>query len=83
MHVMPDSHRIPTRSTRACVQEGDRRHMQRFDVRSDDNWTMRASPETWDPLSGKLARAVLQGGPDKLPRGTKLALSAGGAFQGH
>ena len=62
------------------MQEGDRRHMQRFDVRSDDNWTMRATPETWDPLSAKLARAVLQGGPDKLLRGTKLALSAGEAL---
>jgi hypothetical protein len=62
------------------VQEGDRRHRQRFDVRSDDNWTMRASPETWDPLSAKLAHTVLQGGPDKLPRGTKLALSAGEAL---
>jgi hypothetical protein len=59
------------------MQAGEQRHRLRFDVRNDDNWTMRARPDTWDLLSGRLARAALQGGPDKLPRGTKLALSAG------
>lgn len=56
-------------------QAGDQRHQLRFDVRS--GWAMRAVPETWDPLSERLARTVLQGGHDKLPRGTRLALSAG------
>jgi hypothetical protein len=59
------------------MQAGEQRHRLRFIVRNDDSWTMRARPETWDLLSGKLAHALLQGGPDKLPHRTKLALSAG------
>jgi hypothetical protein len=72
-------HACDRKQQSVCLQAGDRWHMLRFDVRNDDNWTMRARPEAWDSLSCKLARTALQGGHDKLPRGTKLALSAGDA----